>query len=104
MEDLKSTTDIVAAIMVTAEETRSNDNLLYLRLLAVLGSMHKIDYLHMTVIDFFKLLPMLNVPTIETVSRLRRKVQQKCPDLKATDAVESFRAEREETFKAYARS
>lgn len=104
MKELKSTTDIVAAIMVTAEETRSNDNLLYLRLLAVLGSLHKIDYLHMTVIDFFKLLPMLDVPTIETVSRLRRKVQQKCPELKANETVENFRAEREEKFRAYARS
>lgn len=104
MEELKTTTDIVETIMQTAEETRNNDNLLYLRLLDVLGKHRGIDYIHMTVIDFFRRLPELDIPTIETVSRLRRKVQQENPELKANAEVTAFRAEREEMFREYARS
>ena len=103
MEELKTITDIVETIMQTAEETRNNDNLLYLRLLDVLGKHHGIDYIHMTVIDFFRLLPELNIPTIETVSRIRRKVQQEKPELKSNAEVTAFRAERKEMFREYAR-
>lgn len=104
MEELKSTTDMVEVILMADPKTRSNDNLLYIRLVDMLGRRDHIDYIHMPMIAFYEQLPTLDVPTIETVSRLRRKAQQKNPELKATEAVENFRAEREEMFRAYARS
>lgn len=104
MNELKSMTDIVEVILRADPKTRSNDNLLYIRLVDFLGRRDHVDYIHMPMLVFYEQLPTLDVPTIETVSRLRRKAQQKHPELKATEAVENFRAEREEMFKAYARS
>lgn len=104
MKELLSTTEMVEVILKADPKTRSNDNLLYIRLVDMLGRRDHIDYIHMPMIAFYDQLPTLDVPTIETVSRLRRKVQQKNPELKATEAVENFRAEREEKFRAYARS
>lgn len=104
MKELLSTTEMVEVILKADPKTRSNDNLLYIRLVDMLGRRDHVDYIHMPMIAFYDQLPTLDVPTIETVSRLRRKVQQKNPELKATEAVENFRAEREEMFRAYARS
>ena len=70
----------------------------------MLGRRNHVDYIHMPMIDFYEQLPTLDVPTIETVSRLRRKAQQEHPELKANAEVTAFRAEREEQFRAYARS
>lgn len=105
MKELKSTTDMVKVIMMADPKTRSNDNLLYIRLLDMLGKRDHYDYLHVPLVVFFKMLPeMPHVPTIETVGRCRRKLQEKHPELRAVKAVEDFRAEREEQFRAYARS
>lgn len=104
MEDLKSMTDMVKVILMADAKTRDNDNLLYIRLVDLLGRRDQIDYIHMPMISFYEQLPTLNVPTIETVSRLRRKAQQEHPELKAVKVVENFRAEREEQFREYARS
>lgn len=104
MEELKSTTDMVEVILMADPKTRSNDNLLYIRLVDMLGRRDHIDYIHMPMIAFYEQLPTLDVPTIETVSRLRRKAQQKHPELKANAEVTAFRAEREEVFREYARS
>lgn len=104
MEDLKSMTDMVKVILKADAKTRDNDNLLYIRLVDLLGRRDQIDYIHMPMIMFYEQLPALNVPTIETVSRLRRKAQQENPELKAAKVVENFRAEREEQFREYARS
>jgi hypothetical protein len=104
MSELKSTTDMVRVIMLADPKTRSNDCLLYIRLIDQLGRKHQIDYLHMPMILFYEQLPSLDVPTIETVGRCRRKLQEKHPELKANAEVTAFRAEREEQFRAYARS
>lgn len=102
MEELKTTTELIEIIMIADPDTRNNDNLLYLRLLSALGEQHDIDYIHMKIVEFFRLLPSMDVPTIETVSRLRRKVQQKRPNLKACEEVQEFRADREEMFRQFA--
>mgnify|MGYP003438212968 CR=1 FL=1 len=104
MEELKTTTELVEIIMIADHDTRNNDNLLYLRLLSALGKQQGIDYMHMKLIEFFRQLPDMDVPTIETVSRLRQKVQQKYPNLKACEEVERFRAEREEKFRQFAKN
>lgn len=104
MENLKTTTDMVEVIMMADPKTRSNDNLLYIRLVDMLGRRDRVDYIHMPMIAFYEQLPTLGVPTIETVGRCRRKLQQEHPELKANAEVTAFRAEREEQFRAYARS
>ncbi|MBR5583143.1 MAG: hypothetical protein IKW21_01295 [Lachnospiraceae bacterium] len=104
MKELKSITDYVEVILKADPKTRNNDCLLYIRLVDLLGKKHHIDYLHMPMILFYEQLPSLDLPTSETVGRCRRKLQQKHPELKANAEVTAFRAEREEQFKAYARS
>ena len=104
MSELKTTTDMVRVIMLADPKTRNNDGLLYIRLVDQLGRKHKIDYLHMPMVMFYEQLPSLDVPTIETVGRCRRKLQQEHPELKANAEVTAFRADREKQFKAYARS
>ena len=104
MKELKSITDYVEVILKADPKTRSNDCLLYIRLVDLLGKKHHIDYLHMPMILFYEQLPNLDVPTIETVGRCRRKLQHENPELKANAEVTAFRAEREEQFRAYARS
>ena len=103
MGELKNTTEMVKVIMAADPKTRSNDGLLYIRLIDFLGKCHRVDYLHMPMVMFYEQLPTLNVPTIETVGRCRRKVQEKFPELKANAEVTAFRAKREEVFKEYAR-
>ena len=104
MEDLKSITDIVEVILKADPKTRNNDSLLYIRLIDWIGKRDQVDYIHMPLVMFYEQLPTLNVPTIETVSRLRRKAQHDNPELKANAEITAFRAEREEQFRAYARS
>ena len=105
MSELKTTTDMVRVIMTADPKTRSCDNLLYIRFLDELSRVKgDVDYLQMTVLQFFANISELGVPTIETVGRCRRKLQQEYPDLKANAEVTAFRAEREEQFRAYARS
>lgn len=103
MEEMKTTTEIIMIIMMVDPDTRNNDNLLYLRVLSALGEQHDIGYLNMRVVDFFRLLPQLDVPTIETVSRIRRKLQQKYPALQSTKKIKNHRAEREKMFRQFAK-
>ena len=104
MKELKTITDIVEVILTADPKTRSSDNLLYIRLVDFLGKRDHVDYIHMPMIAFYEQLPTLDVPTIETVGRCRRKLQQEHPELKANAEVTAFRADREKQFKAYARS
>jgi hypothetical protein len=102
--ELKSTTDMVKVILSADPKTRNNDNLLYIRFLDEYGRAKGNDYLHMTVIQFFANISELGVPTIETVGRCRRKLQEKNPELRANAEVTAFRNEREKMFREYARS
>lgn len=105
MKEMKSTTDMVEVILRADPKTRNCDNLLYIRFLDELSRVKgDVDYLQMTVLQFFANMTELGVPPIESVGRYRRKLQRKYPELRAVKVVEDFRAEREEKFKAYARS
>ena len=105
MKSLKTITEIVTTVLNADPKTRNCDNLLYIRFLDELSRQKgEIDYLQMTVLQFFARVSELGVPTIESVSRIRRKVQEKNPELRASTAITGFRAEREEMFREYARS
>ena len=105
MEDLKLTIEkMVEVILRSDSKTRSCDNLLYIRYLDELGREKGVNYLQMTVLQFFAHMSELGVSPIESIGRYRRKLQRKYPELKANAEVTAFRAEREEQFRAYARS
>lgn len=47
---------------------------------------------------------MLNIPSFETITRVRRKILEKRPDLKPSAYIEKIMQEREEAFKEYSRT
>lgn len=104
MGDLSTITDMVKTILESDPKTRNCDGLLYIRFLDELSrEKGETDYLQMTVLNFLHMQPMMGVPTIETVSRIRRKVQRNFPELKSSVKITNYRAEREEMFREYAR-
>lgn len=104
MKQLQNTTKIVENILIQDEQTRSSDGLLYIKVLEAISNERSINYLIMPIPVLLTDLKKLDLPSIETVGRARRKIQSKNPELKATKEVEKFREEREELFKEYARS
>lgn len=103
MKELKTTTDMVKSILIVEPKTRNCDNFLYIKFLEELGKVRGVDYLHTEALWLFNNMAALNIPTIETVSRCRRKIQQENPMLKASAAVTGFRSDRAEMFRDYAR-
>lgn len=89
---------IVHGILNTDIETRASDKLLYYRFLQKVApatlSMAVGSYL----VD-----RQSNLPSIESISRTRRKVQELYPDLKPDTKVRQIRAVKEEEYKAYAK-
>lgn len=98
-KSLQSTTELVKEILERFPATRDNDQLLYYRVCEKINSKaltSNFGYVLLNRKDFM-------IPTIETVGRCRRKLQEKNPDLRASKEVEGFRAEREAEFREYAK-
>ena len=87
--ELKTTTELVKAILTENPETRNSDRLLYVELTKYYSEKFNLD--------------SWGLPEIETVGRCRRKLQRDYPELRANDTVEGFRTVRQEEFKKYAR-
>ena len=100
MNKLRTLTDMVRIILEQQPETRSSDNLLYIE---VLRRCTNQNVLNMPVWAFYQNLKEWQLPSIETVGRCRRKLQEQHPELKANSEVAGFRSEREEAFREYAR-
>lgn len=88
--------DIVYDILKECPKARSNDNYLMLKVVEVINPM----LLHVSYET--ALLQEKPVVSFKTVERCRRKVQQKWPELKATDKVQEARSEYQNIFTEYA--
>lgn len=97
---------IVECVLDNCPETRDNDYLLWLKVLEVTAAERKIPDLtkSMTVGEFLEIAKYSKLPNYETVSRARRKVQERCPNLRATEETQAARAERQLEFKEFARN
>ena len=104
MTDLKTTTALVKAILEEDKQCRNSDSFLYLKVLSVIGKQKGIDLEKMSVPYFLLNLHGAGFPGFETVRRTRQKLQATHPELAACERVESFRAENEAEFRAFARS
>lgn len=102
MNDLKNTTALVKSILEQDEQCRNSDSFLYLKVLTVLGKQKGIGIDDMSVPYFLMHMQGTAFPGFETVRRTRQKIQQHHPELAACKVVESFRAENEREFRAYA--
>lgn len=99
MGSIKKTSDLVKKILIEHPETRSDNNLLYLKVCQeknshFLGLPFSVVMMHMEECGF---------PPFESVFRARRKIQKAFPELAADETTEYFRELKEEEFKKYAR-
>ena len=97
MDNLYSLQDIVQEVLEEDKHARESDHYLYLQVLGKVlkGSQNR---------TIEEILTNPNLPKFESVSRARRKIQQKCPNLRASKQVEEEREHNEEAFREYARS
>ena len=101
--ELKTTTDIVKDILERNEDARNSDNVLYVKVCAVIGREHGIDINSMSMPTFLLNLKEHGFPAFETVRRTRQKLQAENEELRASSTVEGFRMLNEEIFREYAR-
>ena len=95
---LKDTTTLVKAILERNPETRSDDNLLICVVFNQMGYNWNKPF-----VEILRAIKNGELPTLETVTRCRRKVQELRPDLRADKKVQEFRENNETAFVNYAR-
>ena len=102
-EELKTTTALVKTILIEKPYTRNSDNILYTEVLEHIGQAKGVNINRMPIGKVLTEMRNLNLPTIETVGRCRRKIQETHPELRPTIEVAGVRSEREKIFREYAR-
>lgn len=103
MNDLNSIKALVHSLLVQDERCRNNDGFLYLRVLFTYATKNEINLDAMAIPDFLLHHHGKDFPIFESVRRARQKVQAANPDLAACEAVQEYRAENEEKYRAFAR-
>lgn len=101
---LKKISNLVHEILINEPACRNSDNILYWRVLQVLGTEKGIDVSKMSVPTLLFHMREYGLPSIESVGRARRKIQEQNPELSAEDKVEGYRMLLEEEFREYAKS
>jgi hypothetical protein len=104
MNNLKSTTKLVKAILEKDEKARNSDNYLYARVLSTIAKERQFELSNVSVINFLKMMDAWNFPPFESVRRTRQKLQASYPELRGNTLVGAYRAVKEEEYKDYARS
>lgn len=92
-------TNQVEKILRASEKARNSDEELYLMLLYSLDP----EYTKMPISDFFAYRKAFDIPSIESVGRIRRKVQERNPELKPNKVLQGLRIEQETEWKVYAK-
>ena len=104
MNELKTTTKLVKAILEQDKRARNSDSYLYLKVLETRANRNGIDLKGMTVPFFLEAHDILGFPGFETVRRTRQKIQVAFPNLAPCKQVQEMRQINEEEFREYARS
>lgn len=103
LNELKTVSKIVKAILEDSKRARENDSFLYYKVLEHIATQKGYTLGCMSVPLFFTKMKEYGFPAFETVRRTRQKIQHDFPELRATETVEQFRAENEQDFRKYAR-
>lgn len=103
---LINTAQLVKVILIEMPEARNDDYLLWLKVIETIaraeGKPHITKY--WSVEGFLANAKYSSFPQFETVSRARRKVQERCPELRGSAETQAARSEKEEEFKNFARN
>ena len=100
LQDVQKKVDLVLS---TKPETRSNDNILYLEIIKMIGKEKGIDVDKMSVSDLFTNLHKYKFPCMESVRRARQKLQVQYPELRPSMDTEVYREMNEKEYLEYVR-
>ena len=94
---------LVKKLLQEKEELRGDDDLLYLSVIRIVhpywnNGRITTDIENATIGEFFTSRKSAKLPTFESVTRCRRKVQEEIPDLKPCKKIQKARTKREEEF------
>ena len=103
MKRLTDLSNRVKHILEANESARNSDNVLYLHVLRSYGEEQGMDIDKMSVPMLLLHCKDMGLPSLESMGRARRKVQEMYPELKASDDVQAMREEQEEAYRAFAR-
>ena len=103
MNDLKTTTQLVKAILEQDERTRNSDSFLYLKVIETVAERKEINLYGISVPMFLVSMKENGFPPFESVRRTRQKVQQHHTELAPCDKVKGMRMIQETEFRQYAR-
>ena len=98
------TKKLVEEILIEYPEARNDDNFLWWKVIEIISDGNKDIYIR--VIPFREVLlnlHTLGLPSFETVSRARRKVQEKNPSLRGDETVQNHRREKEQVYRDFSR-
>ena len=95
--------DLVKKLLQEKEELRGDDDLLYLSVIRIVhpywNNGRITSSIENAIIgEFFTSRKAAKLPTFESVTRCRRKVQEERPDLKPCEKIQEAREEQEEKF------
>lgn len=99
MQEIKKVSDVVKQVLMAMPETRSNNKLLYCEVCRRMNA----GALELPFEKVFMHLDAYRLPNPETVTRCRRKIQEKHPSLSANGEVVGYRTKQEKNFRAYAK-
>ena len=103
MKRLRDVTKKVKAVLMANEQTRNDDNVLYLHVLRKYGEEYWIDIDRMSIPMLFLHCNTMRLPSYKSVERARRKVQEHNPEIWCNDDTQRARDEQEMKYRAYAK-
>lgn len=103
MKRMRELSERVKSVLEENENARNSDNILYLHILRSYGAEKGLDIDKMSVPMLLLHCRDLGLPSLESMGRARRKVQELNPHLKGSDNVQAYREMQEEKFREYAR-
>lgn len=105
MKRILDITKTVKGILEEQPETRDDDNLLWLEAIRETAYQRDCVYvLDWSISGIMRNIGTLGFPPFGTVSRARRKLQKKYPELKGTKRIQRERAKQEKKFEEFARN
>lgn len=92
--------NLVKQALIKNISARDDDHLLYIEVVYIIDP----GLVNVNFMMNFKNARSLGLPPFETVSRARRKLQEKYPELRATSKVENARKEKQMEFEEYSKT
>lgn len=100
---LNTTANLVKVVLQEEPQTRSSDNLLYLKVIERISEPIGLQLNIVSVESFLKYMSTYGFPPFESVRRARQKIQAQHPELSANAKVQAQREINEAEYREFAR-